>query len=82
MVRQTPAPYPDAFVCLCLIRLSKNPRPAPGGTPKRPRLACAFEIRPDNKKPGVERRARPSPRTDLLAARPYFYPVFVTNLTS
>jgi len=38
--------------------------------------------RPDNKKPGVERRANPSRRMDLLAARTSFYPVFVTNLTS
>ena len=64
MVRQTPAAFPklreDAFVCLCLIQLSKNLGPAPGGTSERSRAACAFEKRPDNKKPGVERRARPS----------------------
>jgi len=43
-------------VCHCLIRLSKNLCPAPGGTSVRPH----FRKRPENKKPGVERRARPS----------------------
>jgi hypothetical protein len=60
MVRQTPASYSDACVCLCLIRLSKNLDPAPGGTSERLPSACASEKRPENKKPGVERRARPS----------------------
>src|SRR5271155_4452231 len=70
--------FAGVCVCHCLIRLSKNLGPAPGGTSTRPDLPR----RAENKKPGVERRARPSHRTDLLVARPYFYPVFVTNLTS
>jgi len=65
----------DAGVCHCLIRLSKNLRPAPGGT-------SAVSVQRTIKNPASSAgRVRPR-RTDLLAARPSFYPVFVTNLTS
>jgi hypothetical protein len=48
--------FAGACVCHCLIQLSKSLRPAPGGTSVRLQL----QKRPENKKPGVERRARPS----------------------
>ena len=65
-------PLPHSVVKEPASRTRRNPR------------ASLPQKRAENKKPGVERRARPLPSfgADLLAARPYFYPVFVTNLTS
>jgi hypothetical protein len=67
------------------IQLSKNVCFTPGEA----LISCcvtsdASRQAPDNKKPGVERRAKPSlfsVGTDSRDARLIVYPVFVTDLT-
>jgi len=60
----------DACVCHCLIRLSKNPGPAPGGTSARPFIRNARKIKNPASSAGRVRPPEASGRTDLLAPRP------------
>ena len=60
----------DACVCHCLIRLSKNLGPAPGGTSARPLFGDVRTIKNPASSAGRVRPPEASGRTDLLAARP------------